>query len=299
MLTVTTAEPVTRPRIDPPGVSRRFAIVRFGVGLLAVSAVTVVAILAMCAAVLPKLVGWTPVAVVSGSMEPAIGVGDVLVAEPYHGQPLQPGRVLVFHDPAGSGLVSHRLSAINDDGTLTTRGDANAGPDSTPVDPAAVVGVGRLLVPAVGWPTVWFGRNDAFHLAIAALVALAVLYASRWGLLLRFDPWQGAPGSPTDLGPTDDPVCTGASRVDAAARPHRIAAPDVSGFDPSDSERFAALHPLEYEAAEAWLAAELTHPARPAVPASTGFSDHLTRTMIPVRRPIDGVEQVDLADASR
>jgi hypothetical protein len=205
----------------------------------------------------------------------------VLVAEPYQGQALQPGWVVVFHDPGGSGLVSHRLEAVNDDGTLTTWGDANPAPDSTPLRPEAVVGVGRVLVPWVGWPTVWAGRHDTSSLLFATLALLAVLYMARWGMLVRFDPWQG--------------------RIDAYAGDEQaggVTVLDDFAFDPVESERFAALHRAEFAAAEDWLAAELAGPtAVRGRSAPTGFSAHLTATMIPVRRTTEEIEHTHLADA--
>jgi signal peptidase I len=175
----------------------RLVFARFSVGLVAVAAVVVVAVLALWATAIPPIVGWDAVAISSGSMEPLLGVGDVLVAEPYGGQELEPGAVLVFEDPSRPGLVSHRLEAVGEDGTLTTRGDANRDPDSTPLQPEAVVGIGRIVVPMIGWPAVWFGSGDLAPLLSATMALLVVLYAARWGILQRFDPWRSGPVSST------------------------------------------------------------------------------------------------------
>ena len=206
----------------------RLVFARFSVGLVAVAAVVVVAVLALWATAIPPIVGWDAVAISSGSMEPLLGVGDVLVAEPYGGQELEPGAVLVFEDPSRPGLVSHRLEAVGEDGTLTTRGDANRDPDFTPLQPEAVVGIGRIVVPMIGWPAVWFGSGDLAPLLLAISALLAVLYAARWGILQRFDPWRsgpvssssatGPPGGGGDASQSDAPMAWTTSVDDPPTR---------------------------------------------------------------------------------
>jgi signal peptidase I len=92
--------------------------------------------------------GWTPVAITSGSMAPLIRAGDVVVLQP--GGELTPGAVVTV--PRGDGRVTHRLVSQRDDGTWVTRGDANAAADRERVHADGVLGVGRLVVPFIGWP---------------------------------------------------------------------------------------------------------------------------------------------------
>lgn len=282
------------PGSGSPVVRRPVAVVRFGIGLLAVSAVTVAVVLVLCATVLPAVVGWRSVAIVSGSMRPAIDVGDVIVAEPYRGQELQPGCVLVFHDPGGSGLVSHRLHAVNDDGTLVTWGDANGEPDSTPIRPESVVGVGRILVPWVGAPSVWAGAHDVGALVLASIAALAVLHMARWGMLLRFDPWQSRRDGPDSATPGPERVADGDRETDAGF--------DWPAFDAAESRHFAARHRAEFAAAQVWLATELgelTTSGGRRTPAHHAPSDVLApEGLIRVVRATDPVDHRHLADAT-
>ncbi len=160
-----------------------------------------VIMLALWATAIPMAFGWKPVSIVSGSMEPLIGVGDVVVAEPYTGQELVPGSVIVFEDPVWGGLISHRLESANADGTLTTKGDANRSADSTPIGLDAVKGIGRILVPEIGWPTVWASVGNTQALVLATVCWLVLLYAARWGAFARFDPWN----APADPEPAEPP----------------------------------------------------------------------------------------------
>jgi signal peptidase I len=130
------------------------------------------------------LMGWTPNIVSSGSMQPAISPGDVVMtAEPAADLEFEGGTVVTFEDPARPGeLLTHRIVAQNDDGTYRTRGDGNQVADSTDLDPEDVVGVGRLLIPAVGLPLVWFDQGRIVVLGAWLVVSgLAV-----WGAVRVF-----------------------------------------------------------------------------------------------------------------
>lgn len=127
--------------------------------------------------------GWRPMAIESGSMGPTIHAGDVVLVEPFRDQPVEAGRVITYEDPAKPGrLVTHRVTAVNDDGTYRTKGDANTDADSTPLEPRQIRGVGRLVVPRVGLPVVWLTRSQYGALAawaISVVVALFLLAPSR------------------------------------------------------------------------------------------------------------------------
>jgi signal peptidase I len=128
----------------------------------------------------PLLFGWRPYVVESSSMAPRIKVGDVILAAPEHNPQKLLGRVTVFHDPdpdrIGS-IKSHRVVAINSDGTLTTKGDANQSVDSVHVKLSGVVGLGRLLVRYVGLPLVWVQKGEwlKFALLLASIWFAALL----------------------------------------------------------------------------------------------------------------------------
>lgn len=127
-------------------------------------------------AIAPTVLGNAPYVVRSGSMEPSIGVGDVVVARPLPAD-AEPrvGRVLVFANPARTDgeLLVHRVVERLDDGTYTTAGDANPLPDSTPVARSAFEARAVLLAPYVGAPVVWWSDRDLVALALWLLVTIA------------------------------------------------------------------------------------------------------------------------------
>lgn len=120
---------------------------------------------------------WQPVVISSGSMQPLIQTGDVVLIEDIESsEDLQPSNVITFRDPSRNGtLVTHRIETVNDDGTFTTRGDANGFPDMTPVSPEAVEGRGAYLVPMIGMPVTWLAKGQLLAFALWAGVTIMAI----------------------------------------------------------------------------------------------------------------------------
>jgi signal peptidase I len=126
-------------------------------------------------ALAPAVAGWRPVVIASDSMHPSIRAGDVIVARPHSGIGLSGGTVVVFDPGDGRGLITHRIAAVYDDGTYATGGDANASPDSTPLRPDQVIGVGALRVPYIGLPMLWLHDGSWSRvLVVFALLVMAI-----------------------------------------------------------------------------------------------------------------------------
>lgn len=164
------------PRLWQPDAAR----VPFYLGLVGLF-VTYVILFLTAWAVLPSVVpGWRSVVITSGSMAPSIQTGDVVVATPSNGQELMPGTVVLISDPAQPGLITHRIIAVNADGSYQTGGDANVGADSTPVLPEHVIAVGRLLVPHAGLPLAWYWDGAWLKVAVWGLFVVSSLWVARY-----------------------------------------------------------------------------------------------------------------------
>ena len=124
----------------------------------------------------PVLFGWRPYVVESGSMQPRIQVGDVVLASPDVDPEAVGGHIIVFQDPA-HGTVTHRVIGVNDDGTFITKGDANPTADPRPVAVEDIDGVGRLLVRWAGLPLIWLQTGQWIKLMLF-LLSLAVALAA-------------------------------------------------------------------------------------------------------------------------
>ena len=142
---------------------------------------SIVACLVVWVLVVRLLVGWSPMVITTGSMQPAINPGDLVMAcaPADGGLGLEVGTVITFADPnRPGGLMTHRIARVNDDGSYQTRGDANTVADSFEVEPGDIDGVGRLLIPAVGLPRIWIDQGDVLLLGVWALGTLLALWAA-------------------------------------------------------------------------------------------------------------------------
>lgn len=83
--------------------------------------------------------------VLSGSMEPALSVGDLLIIA--ERESYKEGDVVVYQD--GKIAVTHRIVSITDEKVIT-RGDAN-NTDDAPIAPEQIKGKVVLAVPCVGY----------------------------------------------------------------------------------------------------------------------------------------------------
>jgi signal peptidase I len=174
------------------------------------------AVLAMVASMvlcslLPALFGWTPRVILSGSMEPRIHVGDVVVTRDVLAASLVKGQVVTVKDPDHPGRTrTHRVLRVANDGTLTLKGDANQDADSARISPKAVQGLGVLRVPFVGRPAYWAAERNWLALGLTAgILGLCVIGAF---------PGQRKPEDAQDQ---DDNAGTGPGRT---SRRRRVAA---------------------------------------------------------------------------
>ena len=129
------------------------------------------------------LAGFRFLIVRSGSMEPAIGTGDVVVVKTVRPAEVSAGQVVTFRDATRDHhLVTHRVaSVVRVDGRFdfVTRGDANTAEERWSVAVGGSIGVVRATIPMIGYPLNWLGSA-----AVRAwlLVAGSVLVG---GALLR------------------------------------------------------------------------------------------------------------------
>jgi signal peptidase len=102
----------------------------------------------------PTIVGYSTLTVLSGSMEPTLSVGSVVLSARIPAADAQPGQIVTFHDPTRHGeLVSHRLLRMSvRDGVaqMETRGDANTASERWNVPADGTIGRIDYRVPLVG-----------------------------------------------------------------------------------------------------------------------------------------------------
>ncbi len=106
--------------------------------------------------VFPFLSGhWTPLIVLSDSMEPVMSSGDLIVYERAEASDIREGDILAFEDPSGRAdvLITHRVISISTDGELSfqTKGDAVNEQDPFTVGEGEVRGKIIAQIPYLGY----------------------------------------------------------------------------------------------------------------------------------------------------
>ena len=130
---------------------------------------------------LAHLAGWVqPLVVVSGSMQPEIRKGDLLIALPVDVADVEVGEVTSLPSTTSGVLVTHRVTSVaraGPDYLIEMAGDANqvADPEPYRVDADATVLQPMLTIPMVGNAMLLLARPTvAIPLAIAVLALIGL-----------------------------------------------------------------------------------------------------------------------------
>ena len=103
-------------------------------------------------------------AIASGSMHPEFDRGSVVIVERTDDKydnydKLKEGEIIAYK--CENSIVVHRLIKIiktNDETFYYTKGDANDNEDNYPIIKENIIGIVRIKVPYIGYPTVWFSE---------------------------------------------------------------------------------------------------------------------------------------------
>jgi signal peptidase I len=127
-----------------------------------------------------SVVGYKPVAVYSGSMEPKISVGSLAFDRAIPASDVAVGDVVTFSDPYVKGrLVTHRVIDILQTPhglAYRTKGDANPGRDPWTIRLAGQVGRVSFSVPVVGY-ILFYSHTREVRGALICLTALLLVFA--------------------------------------------------------------------------------------------------------------------------
>jgi signal peptidase len=153
--------------------------------MVTVTAIFVVLGVASIVAV-PRMLGWSTLVVLSGSMTPAMPVGGLAFVAPIRPQDVKAGDVVTYYRPDRPGtLVSHRVVVVSDQlgaPTVWTKGDANPAPDQWAVPASAVVGEVRFTIPYLGHLSRRMQTRQGF-LSVLAIPALVILLSESYNII--------------------------------------------------------------------------------------------------------------------
>jgi len=124
----------------------------------------------------PSVLGYTPVYVLSGSMEPTFSAGDMILIRA--AGDYEPGEIVTFRDEGE--LVTHRIVGETKEG-FQVRGDANNTSDEKPVMREDIIGKVVCILPGVGRLAAFFRSTKGLLILAAAILLTAVLTWGRHG----------------------------------------------------------------------------------------------------------------------
>ena len=133
--------------------------------------------MALIAAVLlvPNLFGCKNMAVLSGSMEPDIPVGSIVIARPVEAGTLEVGDIITYQ-LQGDTMVTHRITRIlEEQQQVITKGDANDVEDGDPVAYSRIVGKIVLHLPYLGFISIYAKTPLGIAVVCGVLIVLILL----------------------------------------------------------------------------------------------------------------------------
>ena len=181
---------------------------RPGPAQLLVTIVLIAAVSPFAVFAVPQVIGADEgFVVLSGSMEPALSPGDVVIVDA--SGPVGVGDVITYRTAGDSVPTTHRVVGVVD-GRYETKGDANENGDAGTVPPEAIIGRVVLTIPLVGHVILWANTPVGYvTLVVGPLVLLGASELLAWA---RREP-DGRGEEPVSSPGTDanDPDTSGGS----------------------------------------------------------------------------------------
>ncbi len=123
-----------------------------------------------------RFIGFTPFAVLSGSMTPLYKPGDLVYVRESKTENIKAGDVITFLIGDDT-VVTHRVARVSEDNKLFyTKGDANENEDGQPVDYRNVIGKVSFSVPKLGYLSEYIKTTTGKYVTISVLCFLIILF---------------------------------------------------------------------------------------------------------------------------
>ena len=139
--------------------------------------------------VLPPVLRYQTYVVLSGSMEPAIHVGSVIIATAADPDTLRVGDIVTYVRPGDQENITHRIVQIKGNAqgrTFVTQGDANGAPDPGEVRFDRLAGRVQTSIPYLGYV---FGFIGSQQMRFLFIVVPGILLLGSW----LWDVWKPEP----------------------------------------------------------------------------------------------------------
>ncbi|WP_290815482.1 signal peptidase I [Halovivax sp.] len=160
--------------------------------------------------------------VMSGSMEPSIGAGDVVIVDDTDPTTIEEGDVITYVRDDAETPTTHRvIDVVEADGALAfeTQGDANDQPDASAVPASQVRGEVVLTIPYIGYVITFVNTPLGFSLLVVGPLLLLLATELYPPLRARLA----------------DSTATGASEASDPTEGPIVSVPEPSSLDPPNS----------------------------------------------------------------
>lgn len=125
-----------------------------------------------------KLFGFTPYAVLSGSMEPLYSVGSVVYVKEVQADEIEVDDTIAFYMSDSSTVVTHQVIEIDEEnGFYYTKGLANEAADGTPTTIDNIVGKVYFNIPYLGYLSSYITSPPGIYIVVAGvLIWIIIMY---------------------------------------------------------------------------------------------------------------------------
>lgn len=123
-----------------------------------------------------RVVGLTPYAVLSGSMEPTYQVGSLIYVKEAEPSEIKVGDPITFVMNKDLVVATHRVIGIDTENQqFFTKGDANESPDAGGVYFPNLIGKPLFTIPYLGFFSHWITNPPGMYIGIAGGIILMIL----------------------------------------------------------------------------------------------------------------------------
>lgn len=129
------------------------------------------AVVVLICAVLCMVLQIKPGIVISGSMEPEIGVGSVIFIDKKD-KDIEVGDIIAFE--RGGAMVTHRVVDITEQGYVT-KGDNNESVDASQVVESELVGTTFFSIPKIGYALRWMSTKTGMIVVATICICIILL----------------------------------------------------------------------------------------------------------------------------
>lgn len=122
--------------------------------------------------------GFTPYAVLSGSMEPLYETGSAVYIKSVEVEDIEVGDVITFYMSGSTTVVTHQVIEIDEEnGLYYTKGLANETADGTPTSAENIIGKVYFGIPYLGYISSYVTSPPWLYIIIAAvLIWIIIIY---------------------------------------------------------------------------------------------------------------------------